>query len=129
MDVGSPSAAALELACTAESRFFDIWQGAEIAAFECTAGGIAALPSVVLEAEGYGCVLRSDDGSAPDPIFMAEMAALAARGPLSSFDPTWRFLRQNPIVPSLHLGCPTGGCPGPDMVCAYPAIEVSQRQC
>jgi hypothetical protein len=36
--------------------------------------GTAALPTVLLEAGGYGCVLRSDDGSAPPAEFMEEMA-------------------------------------------------------
>jgi hypothetical protein len=101
MDIGESEQAALQLPCYEESRFFDIWAGVEVS-FQCV-GGAAALPSVFLEAAGYGCVLRSDDGSAPASDFLAEMADLAAT-PLSSFDSTWRFLRQNPMIPSLHLG-------------------------
>lgn len=101
MDIGGGEQVALELPCSDASRFFDIWAGVEISV-QCV-DGAAALPSVLLETAGYGCVLRSDDGSAPASDFLAEMAGLAA-SPLSSFDSTWRFLRQNPMVPSLHLG-------------------------
>ena len=116
---GDPQAPALELPCQQDSRFFDIWTGVEIVDFVCNEESMTPLPTVLLEAGGYACVLRSDDGSAPPADFLDEMAALASR-PLSSFDPTWRFLRQNPIVPSLHLGCPAGGCPGPMQMVLIP---------
>eukprot|EP01049_Picozoa_sp_SAG25_P014435 SAG25_NODE_2553_length_1537_cov_1.336579_1_plen_126_part_00 len=108
-------APALSLACgadvcpTGECRFFDIWSGVEITdSVQCDEDGLTPLPTVVLEAGGYGAVLRSADGSAPPEDMMAQMAAYAAF-PLRSFDDEWRPLQQQlRTVRPIHLGC--GGC-------------------
>lgn len=124
---GTPAAPALQLPCGPNvcpdgvgCRWFDIWAGLEVTdnVVCTTADGIAAMPMVLLEAGGYGAVLRTVGAEeAPTPEFLAEMARMAEK-PLSSFENIWRPLQQALIVPPLHLGCGAEGTPclGPPMV-------------
>ena len=77
------------------TRFFDLYHGVELKAMQQDG---AWLPSVPLEAHGFGAVLAtSGEPSAAIEGLMATMHTMTAR-PLASYDGVWKFLPQT-LVP------------------------------
>merc|ERR1719397_700143 len=75
-------------------QYFDCWRGDTLTI-------INRIAEFVLEARGFGCVLRTQNTTVPEsPLkaFLKTMKSLSARGPLPSFSRDYHFLMQQ-IVP------------------------------
>ncbi len=74
-------------------RYFDLWNGCEL---QPLVRDGQALIELALEPQGYGAVLATDDGEAPDATYM-EHAAELSRTPLHSLSGRWSPLPQRVV--------------------------------
>lgn len=115
----------------AHCHFYDLWAGKRLRAVQTKGSGNGALSAseeallsgdeiaisgVALEPNGFGAVFATAaaaSSASPLPLgrLLAQMAALSSRGPLASFDNSWRALPQRRVraaAAAQHATPPTG---------------------